>query len=93
MEFYNVVKTMIGHVVNNANEAKNTAIYVFGFSKKKRQEESTTIIGQYTPTSLVINHKFKDDIGFTTKAVLKEPKIKEEKKKVVKKGKPIIGKK
>ena len=47
MEFYNVVKSMIGQPINNANEAKNTSIYVFGFSKKKQKIESTTLLGQY----------------------------------------------
>ena len=58
MEFFNVVKTMSGHPVDNKNEAKNTAVYVFGFSKKNSKEPTTTIIGKYQPENLILNHKF-----------------------------------
>jgi len=34
MEFFNVVKSMEGKEINNQNDAKNTAVYVFGFTKR-----------------------------------------------------------
>ena len=67
MEFFNVVKSMVGKPIDNKNEAKNTAIYIFGFSKMKTKEKTTSELGKYRPAYLVLNHKFKDDLGITSK--------------------------
>ena len=69
MEMYNVIRSRFqGGDVNNNNNAKNTAIYVFGFSDLGN--ESDNIYERYTASNLIINHKFNDEFDLTNPARL-----------------------